>query len=299
MAGNFKQLLADKKLLIADGATGSQLTERGLPPGCAPEQWNLEKPEVVGDIARAYVEAGADIISTNTFGGSGFKLAGAGLADKVELVNRCGVELSVKAAAGKALVFASVGPTGLFLEPVGDAKVADVTACFAEQIRAIVSAGADGVCIETMTDLAEACAALAAARANCDLPVVVSMTYDKVQTGYATMMGVKPDRAAADLQAAGADIVGANCGAGIEQIIEITRITSQATDLPIWAKPNAGLPELVDGKTVFRQGPAEMAGHFAELVAAGAVIIGGCCGTTPEHIRLLVAARDKLCAQSA
>ena len=286
----WKERLAEKKLLIADGAWGTELAKRGLPAGEAPERWNLENPDEVRAVAASYVEAGADIVITNTFGGSLPKLEKAGLGDKLAEVNRRGVELSKDAAAARALVFASIGPCGEMPAPLGTASEEDMTAWFAQQVQAMVQAAPDGILIETMTDLAEVKAALRAVKENCALPVVTSMTFDRGAKGFATMMGVKPDQAAEELTRAGADIVGANCGSGIEDIIEVAKLMRPVTDLPLWFKPNAGLPELVDGKTVFKQTPDEMVKHFPALVHAGADIIGGCCGTTPEHIRRLVAA---------
>lgn len=285
----WRERLSARRLLIADGAWGTELARRGLPAGTAPERWNLDRPEEVRAVAAAYVEAGSDIILTNTFGGSPLKLTKVGLGEKVAEVNRRGVELSKEAAQDRSLVFASVGPTGEFMAPLGTIEERDMIACFAEQVSAMVEAGADGILIETMSDLAEARAALQAVRDSSDLPGFVTMVFDKGAKGYATMMGVTPARAAEELEAAGADVVGANCGTGIENIIEVARLMRAATALPLWCKPNAGLPQLVDGKTVFRETPEQMAAHLKDLVEAGANIIGGCCGTRAEHIRAFVA----------
>ena len=271
-----------KKLLVLDGAWGTELARQGLPAGVAPETWNLERPDEVRAVAAAYVDAGADIILTNTFGGSRYKLEGAG---DVAEINRAGAAISRQAAGDRALVFASVGPTGQFMAPLGTVTEEDMVSCFLEQTQALLAGGADAILIETMTDLEEAKAALHGAREAGAEVVAVSMTYDKGPAGYATMMGAKPEQAAAELQAAGADVIGANCGAGIENMIEIVAAIRQATSRPIWAKPNAGLPELVDGETVFREGPEEMAAKLPRLVEAGATHVGGCCGTTPDHIR--------------
>ncbi len=292
---DYRSLLEEKQILIADGAWGTELAERGLAVGEAPERWNLDRAEQVREVAEAYVRAGADIILTNSFGGNCFKMLQASMGHAVTEINRSAAQLSRDAAGDDALVFGSVGPTGQFLEPLGSLTVADAVACFAEQIAALAAGGADAILNETQTDLGEAKAALTAAREQTELPVVVSMTFDQGARGYATMMGVSPRQAAEELTAAGADIVGANCGGGIEQIIEVIALMRPVTELPLWAKPNAGLPELVGGKTVFRQGPEEMASHFAQLVQAGATIVGGCCGTTPEHIVRLVAVRDRQC----
>jgi len=290
----FHETLDEKKILISDGAWGTQLAARGLQAGECPERWNLDRPADVQAVAAGYVEAGSDIILTNTFGGSRLKLEKAGLGDKVAEINRLGASISKEAASGRAFVFASVGPTGEFMQPLGTITEKEMVACFAEQVEALVEGGADGIVIETMSDLAEAKAALKAVRDCCSLPVVVSMTFESGPGGFATIMGVNPERAAQALAEAGPDMVGSNCGSGIRHMIEVARLMRPATSLPLWFKPNAGLPELVNGKTVFRETPEEMARHFAELVDAGANVIGGCCGTTPRHISALVAQRRSM-----
>jgi len=290
----WRELLSHKGVLLADGAWGTEFARRGLQPGEAPERLNLEEPQVVREVAASYVEAGSDIILTNTFGGTRLKLERAGLADRVAEVNRRGVEISRDVTGDDVLVFASVGPTGQFMEPVGTLSEEEIVDAFAQQIAALAEAGADGIVVETMADLGEAKAALTAARRVCELPVVVCMSFDRDARGYATMMGVTPAQAAEELTAEGTDLVGSNCGRGPADLVEIARILRQATDLPLWIKPNAGLPQLVDGETVYAQTPEEMAGYFPQLVDAGVSVIGGCCGSTPEHIRRLVRARDKL-----
>jgi len=286
----WNQLLKDKAVLLADGAWGTELARRGLAAGDTPELWNADRPDDVEAVARGYVDAGSDIILTNTFGGTRIKLAKSDAADRVAELNRRGAEISKRAAGDDALVFASIGPTGEFMAPLGTHTEGEFIACFAEQIAACVEGGADGLCIESMSDLGEAKAALAAVRRACSLPVVVSLTYERGQRGYATMMGVRPEQAAAELDAAGADLIGANCGAGIEQAVEIVALLRSATARPLWIKPNAGLPELIDGKTVFRQSPADMAARAPDLIDAGANVIGGCCGSTPAHIQAIAAA---------
>ena len=299
---DWKSLLKSQGYLVADGAMGTELAARGLAAGAPPEAWNLERPEAVADVSRAYVEAGAQVLLTNTFGGTRWKLARSGLADRTAAVNRAAVEAARRGAgrsagrsadrsAGRALVFASIGPTGELVAPLGPREPAEFVAVFAEQVAACAAAGADGVCIETMTALEEALAALAAARqAAPGLPAVVSMTFDRGAKTVATVMGVRPEQAAQALDEAGADLVGSNCGDGIEGHIEVARRLRSATRRPVWIKSNAGRPELVAGRTVFRQTPEAMAGHVAALLAAGANVVGGCCGTTPEHIRAIAAA---------
>ncbi|MBN1435899.1 MAG: homocysteine S-methyltransferase family protein [Sedimentisphaerales bacterium] len=291
---DFKTLLQQQKFLISDGGWGTEFAKLGLPPGEAPEHWNIERPKDVQSIAQAYVNAGSDIIITNSFGGNTFKLKKSHILDQAEEINRLAAQISKNAAADKALVFASIGPTGEFMEPLGTVSEAEMIAAFVPQIKGFVAGGADGIVIETFTDLAEAKAALKAAKDNCDLPVVVSLTFDKGARGYATMMGITPAQAAQEFTAAGADSVGSNCGAGIENMIEVAKLMSPATDLPLWFKANAGLPELIDGQTVFRQTPEVMVSHLNELLDAGANIIGGCCGTSPDHIRAIAQARQAM-----
>ena len=287
---NWKALLKSQGYLVADGAMGTQLIRRGLPPGTPPEAWNLENPGAVADVARAYVEAGARIVLTNTLGGTRIKLERPGLADRTAEVNRAAAEAARRGAGDRAAVFASVGPTGEFLAPLGTRPEGEFIDAFAEQIAACAEAGVEGVCIETMTALEEALAALKAARRVCDLPAVVSMTFDHGPKGFATMMGVTPEGAARALEEAGADVIGSNCGNGIAGHVEVARLLRPATRLPVWIKSNAGRPELVDGQTVFRETPDQMAAQVPALLEAGADIIGGCCGTTPEHIRAMAAA---------
>ena len=289
-----KDLLNSKKVVITDGAWGTELAVCGLGSSTLPETWNLDHPDKIQGIASSYIEAGAEIILTNTFGANLFKLRKAGLADKIEELNREGVALSKDAAKDRALVAASIGPSGEFLEPLGTVTEKEMTNAYAIQAKAMAGAGADAILIETFTDLEESLCALTGVRRSCDLPVIISMTFDHGIKGYATMMGITPATAAEKLQAAGADIVGSNCGSGIDDMIHVIARMAPATDLPLWVRSNAGLPELIDGQTVFKETPALFASRLADLANAGARFIGGCCGTTPEHIRMLVAEREKL-----
>ena len=296
---DWRTQLDEKKVLIVDGAWGTELMNRGLTPREVPDAWNIDRPEEIYSVALSYVNAGADIILTNTFGGSPLKLAKRGLAEKTAEINRLGTEISKKAASGRVLVFGSIGPTGELIKPLGAATETELVKGFAEQAKAVAAGGADGIVVETMLDLAEAKAALRAVKENTSLPVGVTMTFSKAGHNYATLMGVRPEQAAAELDKAGADIVGANCGAGIDLMIEVARLMRPATSLPIWCKPNAGLPELVEGKTVYRESPEKMASRFRDLVEAGANMIGGCCGSTPAHIRALVSERNRLVSKKA
>ena len=285
---DWKTLLKERGVLVSDGAWGTELARAGLGAGTAPELWNVERPQAVEAVARAYVEAGSQIILTNTFGGNRWKLDKSGLVARTAELNERGTAISKRAAGETALVFASIGPTGEFMAPLGTRGEEEFIACFAEQIEACVRGGADGLVIETMAALEEALAALRASReAAPGLPVVVSMTYSRGAKGPATMMGVGPARAAEALERAGADLVGSNCGSGTADMIEVVRHLRAKTSKPIWAKANAGAPKLVDGRTVFPETPEEMAGRVPELIRAGANVIGGCCGTTPAHIRAI------------
>jgi methionine synthase I (cobalamin-dependent) len=282
MHPTIEKLLSTGPVMI-DGAWGTQLQQRGLPVGACPDAWSLSQPDKVEEVARAYVEAGSQIILTNTFGANRFILARHHLADRVAEVNRAGVAASCRAAAGRAKVFASIGPTGVLLM-MGQVSEAELKAAFVEQAQAIAEAGADGIVIETMSDPAEACIAVAAAQET-GLPVVAGMTFDSGAKKDRTMMGATPEQAAEQLTAAGADVIGSNCGQGIAGIVEVCRRLHAATDRPIWIKANAGLPEVIEGKTLYRQSPEEFAAYVPQLIEAGASFIGGCCGTTPDFIR--------------
>lgn len=283
--GALLDLVRTKKVVVSDGAWGTMLQERGLQVGDCPEQWNLTQPDKVKSVAAAYVDAGSEMILTNTFGGSRFKLAKFGLGDQVAAFNKAGAALSVEAAAGKALVVGSVGASGEFLEPYGDVTDGEMADVFREQIGALAAGGVQAVCVETMTAIEEAVLAVKAAKeAAPGLDVVCTMTFDPGPNGFRTMMGVDCVRAAEELAAAGADIVGANCGNGMDQMVLLIRDYRSVTKLPLAVHVNAGVPELIDGKTVFRESPESMAAGVAKLIDAGAVVIGGCCGTTPAHI---------------
>ena len=292
--GILLERLAKKKLLVSDGAWGTMLQAKGLGGGDIPEEWNASHPDAVRSVAAAYDKAGCDIVLSCTFGGSSAKLEKCGLGERVAELNEKGARLSLEGAPN-AVVAASVGPTGEFLEPVGDLTEAQMEAIYSEQIAAIFKAGVKALCIETMSSLEEAaCAIRAAKKLNKNADVICTMTFQSGATGYMTMMGVSCEQAAKGLTAAGADIVGANCGNGPEQMIAITREMRKHTNKPILIHANAGMPQLVDGKTVFKQTPADMAAKVKDLVAAGASIIGGCCGTTPEHIAAIKVEIDKL-----
>jgi 5-methyltetrahydrofolate--homocysteine methyltransferase len=270
-------------LVITDGAWGTQLQSLGLPAGECPDSWNLTRPDSVRQVAQRYVDAGSRVILTNTFRSNRITLAGHGLADKVVELNRAGVEISRAAAGTRARVFASIGPTGKMLM-MGETTEDEAFAAFAEQAAALDAA--DALVIETMSDLEEARIAVRAAKTT-GLPVVASMVFDSGKDKDRTMMGSTPEQVAETLTEAGADVIGANCGLGAEGYIPIARRLRAATVRPIWIKPNAGLPELVNGHIIYKTTPVEFARQAEALRDAGVAFVGGCCGTTPEFIQAL------------
>jgi methionine synthase I (cobalamin-dependent) len=274
------------KVTISDGAWGTELDKLGCPPGFCRERWNLEKPDLVAKVAAGYVEAGSQIILTNTFGANRYTLAKHECEDKVHNLNRAGAEVSKRAADGRALVFGSMGPSGKIVM-MGEVTEEQLYDAFKEQAEALAEGGADGLVVETMAELAEAMGAVRAAKTT-GLPVVGCMTYDSGPDKTSTMMGVTPEEAADALGKAGADMVGCNCGIGIDNYVVVAGKLRAVTDKPIWVKANAGLPEIEDGQVVYRMKPEEFATKSKELVEAGANIIGGCCGTSPEFISALV-----------
>ncbi|UCF97464.1 MAG: homocysteine S-methyltransferase family protein [Spirochaetaceae bacterium] len=290
--------LEEKRLLVADGAWGTLLQAQGLAPGSCPEIWNVEEPDKVRNVAEAYAKAGSDLVLTNTFGGSSLALRRHGLAERTEELNAAGARLSLEGAGGK-MVAASIGPTGEFLPPMGKISEEEMRSAFALQIRAVLGAGVRILCIETMTAVEEAVCAVQAARevaAQLSIPVEVmaTMTFTNTPRGYRTFMGVGCTTAVERLSEAGADVLGSNCGNGIEQMVPIAREFRQTTDKPVLVQANAGLPQIENGITVFRQSPDHMAQWIPQLVEAGVSIIGGCCGTTPEHIRAIRGQIDRL-----
>jgi 5-methyltetrahydrofolate--homocysteine methyltransferase len=286
---------------VGDGATGTLLMAAGLPPGRPPEEATLTHPDAVADVARHYLEAGADLVETNTFGASPMKLALAGLASDFRRVNRDAVRLAREAVEGQRAagvgrrddtpapwVVASCGPCGKLLHPLGEASRADVYDGFLAQVGILAEEGVDGIFIETMTDLDEALLAVRAAKeAAPNLPVAALMTFEATPRGFFTIMGNAPGDAVRALAGAGADAVGSNCGNGSEGMVALAREMARHTTLPLVIQPNAGLPRTVEGRLVYDEIPALMAGQARELVALGVALVGGCCGTTPEHVRAL------------
>lgn len=276
------------EILVSDGAMGTMLQDKGLKAGGCPEEWNITHPDEVRAIAEAYLKAGSDIVLTNTFGGSRFKLAKFGLESKVAEFNKAGVSLAKEAALQYGgIVAGSVGPTGEFMQPLGIVTEDEMYDVFREQVLAQIQGGVDAICIETMTSLEEVSIAIKVVKENTAVPVIATMTFDKGTHGYKTMMGVSIKDAVLGLEKAGADIIGTNCGNGIGPMIDIVREMRKYSSKPILVHANAGVPELINGKTCFRDTPDNMAEKVLDLINAGANIIGGCCGTTPEHIRAI------------
>lgn len=279
------ETLKQGKVLLCDGGMGTGLQKLGLEPGRCPELLNVEKPEMVLEVIKGYVHAGSDLVESNTFGGTRYKLTHYGLEARTAELNRAGAELAREAAGTDRFVLGSVGPSGEFMQPLGLETEESMYDAFRQQIQALVEGGVDAICIETMTALDEARVALKAAKESTDLPVINTFTFDKTAAGdYRTMMGVSPAQAAEELTAAGSDIIGSNCGSGPDDLLAIAKELRAHTDRYLMIQPNAGLPVLEDGQTVFKATPQEMAACVPPLVEAGVTIIGGCCGTTFEHL---------------
>lgn len=272
------------KTLVSDGAWGTFLQKKGLKPGECPEQWNITNPSEVQEIAQSYIDAGADMIETNSFGGNRFKLEKYGLGNKVFELNKAAAEIS-RQVAGDKFVLGSVGPTGKILM-MGDVTEDEIYEVYKEQCQALEAGGVDAIVIETMSDIDEARLAVKAAKENTKCEVICTMTFEKILTGeFRTMMGISPTDMVNTLVDEGADLIGANCGNGIADMIGIVKEIRQTNSkIPILIHANAGMPVYNDGQTIFPESPEIMATRVKEIIEAGANIVGGCCGTTPAHI---------------
>ncbi len=284
----FRRLLSHRSFILGDGAMGTMLQSKGLTQGQAPEEWSLERPEEVAAVHRAYIEAGSDAIQTNSFGGNRIRLSLHGWDDRAEAVNRAAAEIARRVAGEEIAVGGSIGPTGSVLEPYGELTFAEAKEAFAEQVRALAAGGVDYFIVETMSDLEEMRAAIEAVRENSDLPAMCTMTFD---TRLHTMMGVSPSQAAVRLHELGADLIGANCGNGPEEIeVVIRQMKETVPDANLAAQANAGVPRLVGDRTVFDASPEAMADYARRMRDLGVKYIGACCGNTPAHIRAMARA---------
>ena len=288
----WRELLAEGGPILADGAMGTMLFAAGLQFGDPPEVWNVSQPEVVRRIQRGYLEAGSRIVMTNTFGGNRLRLRLHGLDGRVAELNRTAAILlrtEVEAAGGRALVAGDIGPTGEIMAPLGTLDEGEALEVFAEQAAALIAGGVDLIWIETMSHLSEIRAAIQGTRqVSAGIPIIATMTFD---TRGHTMMGVSPEAAVTALAALGADAIGGNCGNGPDELLPvIERMHAAAPDVTLVAKSNAGMPELVDMRAVYRADPATMAEAAIAFQEAGARIIGACCGSTPAHLAAMAAA---------
>jgi len=277
--------LNNNEVLVSDGAMGTMLFERGVESGDCPERINIERPEILEEIAKLYLQAGADIIQTNTFGASPLKLTQYSLDNQTDAINIAAVKAVRTAIGDKAHISASCGPCGKLLKPYGDTDPDDVLKGFERQMNALIGEGVDLICIETMTDLSEAKLAIKAARSvTADIPICATMTFDSTPRGFFTIMGASIEQTVSELVEAGADVIGSNCGNGIENMVEIAIEFRKHTDQPLIIQSNAGLPKLEGDRIIYSESPEFMARKCREMLNIGVDIIGGCCGTTPEHI---------------
>jgi 5-methyltetrahydrofolate--homocysteine methyltransferase len=289
IASDFTSLLSSKKTFVSDGATGTNLQDQGLPSGMAPEKWLMERPEEIAALQQKFIQNGSDIILTCTFGGNRIRLEHAGLAGQLELINQKAVALSKKVAQGKdVLVGGSMGPTGEMMGPFGKLDEDSAFDIYLQQAKSLVGAGIDLLVIETQFDLSEAQAAVRAIRSFSDIALICSFSFDR---GKRTMMGVKPQQVVEAFANSHIQAIGVNCGKSLEANFEVLKELKSMTDLPIWFKPNAGAPETDgQGSIHYHITPAEMGEQAKLWVENGAKIVGGCCGTSPEHLRAIAAA---------
>ena len=285
VSSSFLDRLASSTIIVADGSMGNTLYSRGLPPGMPPEQWVLEAPEKISGLHREFVEAGAELLLTCTVGSTHLQMSGSGLP--AAEINRRAVELARQAAGGRAIyVGGSIGPTGQLLAPYGPLSLEEAEAAFARQARSLDQA--DLLVLETFFDLDEAVAAVKAARSVTDLPIVCSLSFDR---GTRTMMGVRPAQAARTLEALQVDLFGLNCGRSLAENLTALQEMRAVTEKPLWVKPNAGMPHLSpEGLTQFDTTPEQMAAYVPRWIDTGAGVVGGCCGTTPAHLRQIAQA---------
>ncbi len=276
--------IIQEKIIILDGATGTELQKKGMPKGVCPEKWVVENPSVLIQVQKEYKNAGSNIVYACTFGANRLKLEEFGLENEVYSLNKRLVEISREAVGNDVLIAGDLSPTGKFVEPFGDLPFEEAVNIYKEQVKALLAGGVDLFVIETMIDIQETRACLLAIKEECDLPIMVSMTFG--EDGY-TLTGTDPVTALITLQSLGATVVGCNCSTGPDKMIEVIKKMKPYAKVPLLAKPNAGLPKLIDGKTVFDMKAEEFSSFTQEFVNAGVNLLGGCCGTSPEYISLV------------
>lgn len=277
--------LIKERILILDGAMGSMLIAQGFPVGTPLEIWNIENPEIIKTIHKDYFIAGSDVVLTNTFGGSALKLAAYKHGSSIENYNSKAAEIALEVCPENGYVAGDIGPSGAFLPPVGSAAIEDFEENFLEQAQILAKAKVDFFIIETMIDINEAIAAVKSVKKVSNFPVFASIAYQKKPKGYFTVMGDSVEKCVKELENAGADVIGANCSIGSDEMIDLITQIKQITKLPIMAKPNAGKPELINGETIYSTKSADFAKDIMQMVEAGALAVGGCCGTSPEFIK--------------
>ena len=282
----FSKLLSEKNVIISDGATGTNLIQRGLEQGVTVENWVIEKPEKIKKLHLDFMEAGAEIILTSTFGASEVRLNQSGLKDMYKQVNHAAVVLAKEATKNtQVLIAGSIGPLGIMLKPFGPLGIREAECYYARQAAVLYASGVDIIVIETQFDLNEAKAAINGVKSSCDQALVCSFSFDR---GVKTMMGVSPSSFAKEMEGLGISSIGINCGKSLDDNFNALNELSKATDLPVWFKPNAGLPHLdISGKPKYDITPEQMAKNIPAWIDAGARIIGGCCGTTPKHLKAI------------
>ena len=282
----FSDLLSKKKIIVADGATGTNLIQRGLERGVTAEDWVIDNPEKIKKLHLDFIEAGAEIILTSTFGGSEIRLEQSGLRDKYEQVNHAAVTLAKEAVKNtRVIVAGSMGPLGQMIKPLGTLEIRKAESYYARQASALCAAGVDIIVIETQFDLTEAKAAINGVKSSCQQALVCSFSFDR---GVKTMMGVSPSSFVKEVGGLGLSAIGINCGKSLNDNSNALKELSNSTEIPIWFKPNAGLPHLdEDGNPTYDITPGQMAENVASWIESGARIIGGCCGTTPEHLKAI------------
>ncbi|MEA3500293.1 MAG: homocysteine S-methyltransferase family protein [Candidatus Marinimicrobia bacterium] len=285
---NILERIKNGEILVGDGAIGTQIQKYYSGDISVPELLNVEAPGIIERIAKEYFQAGADLIETNTFGGSGMKLADSQNSKRLEELNSAGVEIVKKITNGKSYISGSVGPSGKMLEPMGDGNPEEIKNGFKKQVKVLIESGVDVICIETMIDLEEAVLAVNATReVSKSIPIITTMTFNKTPRGFFTIMGNNIESVSETLEKAGADIIGSNCGNGFEKMVEIAKEFKEHSDLPIIIQSNAGQPVNKNGKIIYLESPEFFAEKTEELIEIGVSVIGGCCGTTPEHIKAM------------